>query len=282
MRLFLSLLKTVSLAVAPKVYDASTDMTGYVSITTGVGSETLTYNGATSNDAHVATADKYLNAITLGNASDGSGGLASNYQLPTLNAANALVTINPKTLTLTLTNSGYSQVYDGDAAADITPAWSFNGFISGDTSATIAYTGRNYNTANVTTANLITVSGLSITSVAGGNSSAPEDYVLDSTTKTVNATITPKTVSLAVAPKVYDASTDMTGYVSITTGVGSETLTYNGATSNDAHVATAGKYLNAITLGNASDGSGGLASNYQLPTLNVANAPISITPRLYL
>ena len=271
--------KTVSLAVAPKVYDASTDMTGYVSITTGVGGETLTYNGATSNDAHVATAGKYLNAITLGNASDGSGGLASNYQLPTLNAANALVTINPKTLTLTLTNSGYSQVYDGDAAADITPAWSFNGFISGDTSATIAYTGRNYNTANVTTANLITVSGLSITSVAGGNSSAPEDYVLDSTTKTVNATITPKTVSLAVAPKVYDASTDMTGYVSITTGVGGETLTYNGATSNDVRVATAGKYLNAITLGNASDGSGGLASNYQLPTLNVANAPISITPK---
>ena len=39
----------------PKVYDASTDMTGYVSITTGVGGETLTYNGATSNDAHVAT-----------------------------------------------------------------------------------------------------------------------------------------------------------------------------------------------------------------------------------
>ena len=189
--------KTVSLAVAPKVYDASTDMTGYVSITTGVGGETLTYNGATSNDVHVATADKYLNAITLGNASDGSGGLASNYQLPTLNAANALVTINPKTLTLTLTNSGYSQVYDGDAAADITPAWSFNGFISGDTSATIAYTGRNYNTANVTSANLITVSGLSITSVAGSNSSAPEDYVLDSTTKTANATITPKTVSLA-------------------------------------------------------------------------------------
>ena len=50
-------------------------MTGYVSITTGVGGETLTYNGATSNDAHVATADKYLDAITLGNASDGSGGL---------------------------------------------------------------------------------------------------------------------------------------------------------------------------------------------------------------
>ena len=46
--------------------------------------------------------------------------------------------------------------------------------------------------------------------------------MLDSTAK--RATITPKTVSLAVAPKVYDASTKMTGYVSITTGVGSETL----------------------------------------------------------
>ena len=77
--------------------------------------ETLTYNGATSNDAHVATTGKYLNAITLGNASDGSGGLASNYQLPTLNVTNAPITINPKTLTLTLTNSGYSQVYDGAA-----------------------------------------------------------------------------------------------------------------------------------------------------------------------
>ena len=33
-------------------------------------------------------------------------------------------------------------------------------------------------------------------------------------------TVNTKTVSLAVAPKVYDASTDMTGYVSITTGVG--------------------------------------------------------------
>ena len=149
--------KTVSLAVAPKVYDASTDMTGYVSITTGVGGETLTYNGATSNDAHVATAGKYLNAITLGNASDGSGGLASNYQLPTLNAANALVTINPKTLTLTLTNSGYSQVYDGDAAADITPAWSFNGFISGDTSALINYASKAYNDKDVAAANLLSL-----------------------------------------------------------------------------------------------------------------------------
>ena len=97
-----------------------------------------------------------------------------------------------------------------------------------------------------------------------------------------NATITPKTVLLAVAPKVYDASTDMMGYVSITTGVGGETLTYNGATSNDAHVATAGKYLDAITLGNASDGSGGLP-----PTISFLRSMLPMRlflslPRLYL
>ena len=95
-------------------------------------------------------------------------------------------------------------------------------------------------------------------------------------------TVNTKTVSLAVAPKVYDASTDMTGYVSITTGVGSETLTYNGATSNDARVATAGKYLNAITLGNASDGSGGLASNYQLLRSMLPTRLFLSLPRLYL
>ena len=72
----------------------------------------------------------------------------------------------------------------------------------------------------------------------------------------------------------------MTGYVSITTVLVGETLTYNGATSNDAHVATAGKYLNAITLGNASDGSGGLASNYQLlrSMLPMPQLPLTLRP----
>ena len=71
-------------------------MTGYVSITTGVGGETLTYNGATSNDAHVATADKY--SITLGNASDGSGGL--NFSTISYAQCCAPISITPKTVSL--------------------------------------------------------------------------------------------------------------------------------------------------------------------------------------
>ncbi len=267
--------KTVSLS-ASRTYDGTTDLTGDITITTGVGSETLTYSGATANNAHVATSGKYINAITLANATDGSGGLASNYQLPTLNSSNAAVTINAKTLTPTITNSGYSQSYDGDTSADITPTYSFSGFVSGDTDASLSNTGKNYNSANVSSASTVTISGLSISSITGSNSSVASDYVLDSSSKTVNATISKKTVGLS-ASKSYDGGTDLTGDVTITTGVGSETLTYSGATSNDAHVATSSKYINAITLTDATDGSGGLVSNYQLPTLNNSNAPVTIS-----
>ena len=69
-------------------------------------------------------------------------------------------------------------------------------------------------------------------------------------------------------------TTEGGGAGAVGTGVGAETLNYTGATSNDAHVATAGKFINAITL---TDGTG-TASNYQLPTLNNANAPVTINP----
>jgi len=100
---------TVSLSAAAKTYDGSATP-GTVTIN-GVNGETLNYSSATAASANVGgpdgntgTADNYISAITL---TDGTG-LASNYQLPTLNAANALVTINKADLTL----SG-SRSYDG-------------------------------------------------------------------------------------------------------------------------------------------------------------------------
>ena len=152
--------------------------------------------------------------------------MASNYQLPTLNAANALVTINPKTLTLTLTNSGYSQVYDGDAAADITPAWSFNGFTSGDTSALINYASKAYNDKDVAAANLITISGLTIDGITGGNNSAATDYILDANTKTVAASITRADLQIrANNDAKFVLQDDVAGYagVSYSGFVGGET-----------------------------------------------------------
>ena len=271
--------KTVGVS-ATKTYDASTDLTGFVTLTTSVGSETLTYTGATASDAHVATASKYINAITLANASDSSGGLASNYQLPTLDAAHAPVTINAKTLTETLTNTGVTKVYDGntDAPSGFTPSWGFSGFVAGDTDAALSSTGVVYNSKNVVGATTITKSGLVITGITGSHSSAASDYQLATSSASANAAITPKTVTVS-ATKTYDGSTSLTGAVTLGTGVGSETLAYSGASANDRNVVTAGKYVNAITLANATDGSGGISSNYQLPTLDAANAPVTINTK---
>ena len=99
--------KTVSLS-ASKIYDAGVDLAGYVSLLTGVGTETLSYSGATSSSKDVAVSGKYIDAITLEDAMDGSGGLASNYQLPVLDASNAPVTIGAKTVGLSA-----SRIYDG-------------------------------------------------------------------------------------------------------------------------------------------------------------------------
>jgi hypothetical protein len=56
----------------------------------------------------VAVSNKYIDAITLVDATDGSGGLASNYELPSLDANNAPVSISAKTVGLSA-----SRIYDG-------------------------------------------------------------------------------------------------------------------------------------------------------------------------
>jgi hypothetical protein len=183
------------------------------------------------------------------------------------------VTITAATITPTLINSGITKIYDGLTTAPLTfvPTYTFTGLISGDTAASLNYTAANYNTPNVSTANSITVSGMSVASITGTNNSASTDYVLNSSSKNIAASITPKTISLS-ATKTYDGTTSLSGAVSITTGVGNETLTSTNAIASDAHVVTANKYITAITLANGT----GLASNYQLPTLDVSNAAVTI------
>ncbi|MDP1654516.1 MAG: YDG domain-containing protein [Hylemonella sp.] len=100
-------------------------------------------------------------------------------------------------------------------------------------------------------------------------------------------TVTPQTLSLS-ASKVYDGSLSLgsgssgatqTGAVTLGNVVIGETLTYSAAYANNKDVQTASKYITAITIG---DGTNGLASNYQLPSLASAAAnsnTVSITPR---
>ena len=283
--------KAVTLS-ATKVYDGTMDLdAGEVVIGTGVSvggvTETLAFTGASSNDAHVATAGKYISAITLQNATDGSGGIESNYALPVLNNANAAVTITAAPLTATLNNTGVTKAYDGTRAAPagFSPTWAFSGLVPGDSTATLASTGSSYNAEDVADATTLTVSGVSLSAVSGTNGSASSDYNLATTSADVAATITRKEVGLS-ASKVYDGTAALdASEVTVTTGVGSETLTVTNAQANDVNVVTANKHIVAVTLVDATDSSGGLAANYQLPGglgeagLSSGNAAVVITAK---
>ena len=210
--------KTVTLS-ASKTYDGSTNLSGsQLTIGALINSETLGYNGATASDSHVATPGKYVSAIALTNATDGSGGLASNYQLPTLDAANAALTINPKMLLPTLSNTSVSKVYDGttNAPTGFAPTYSFTGLVSGDTAVSLSHASALYNNANVANANTLTLSGMRIGAITGTNGSAASDYVLDATSKSVGASITQATLTVTANNDARFASqTDTTNYAGV-------------------------------------------------------------------
>ena len=261
---------------ASKAYDGTTSLAGNVTLSGMLDGETLNYTGATSNDSHVATANKYISALTLTNGT----GLASNYALPAFSysAVNNNVSITAATLTPTLSNNNVTKTYDGATSAPkgFTPIWTYAGLATGDTAASVAYTRAIYDNADVGTASKVTVSGISLSTITGSNSSALTDYALSASSRDVPASITTKTLTVSVsASKVYDGTTSLAGSVILSGMLDGETLNYTGATSNDSHVATANKYISALTL---ADGTG-LASNYTLPALSysAANNNVSIT-----
>ena len=102
---------------------------GAVNIMTGVGTETLGYTTATASDANVATVGKYITAITL---IDGSG-KASNYVLPTLNVANAPVTINPVTALVVVGATAQGKAYDGTTTVTLLNTGTLSGLIGNQT-----------------------------------------------------------------------------------------------------------------------------------------------------
>ncbi|WVN40956.1 MBG domain-containing protein [beta proteobacterium MWH-UniP1] len=273
--------RTVTLT-ATKVYDGSTSLTGsQVTIGTGVGSETLTYTNASANSKHVAgadgnttTADNFIAAITLADGSN--GGLAGNYQLPTLNATNAPVTITAKTLTPTVSNTGVTKVYDGTTTAPggFTPTYTFSGLITDDTAAVLTNTGAAYNSATVAGANQITVSGLAIGSITGTNSSQATDYVLDATSKTVAAAITPATLS-ATGTKVYDGSTSFAGSELTVAGVNNEVFTASGFGLLSSRNVQTNEKLSSVAGLVLSGRAGAELSNYF--ALTVEDTTVSVT-----
>ena len=197
----------------------------------------------------MAVSNKYIDAITLTDAVDGSGGLASNYQLPSLDAANAPVIIGAKTVGLSA-----SRIYDGSEnliGSDVT-------ITTGVGSETLTHTGTTSSSKDVAVSNKY-IDAITLTDAVDGSGGLASNYQLPNLdSNNAPVLISARIVSLS-ADRVYNGSLDLIGTdVTITTGVGSETLTHTGTTSSSKDVAVSNKYIDTITLTDAIDGSGGL------------------------
>ena len=253
---------TLTGTTATKVYDGTTALTGnQISLSGLVSGQTLTYTGATASSANVGSGN-YITGLTLANGT----GLASNYVLPTLSTTTAPVIITPKAVSI-------AGVKTYDATTGLTGSQvTITGLISTET---LSYTAAAANDANVATANKYFSA---ITLADGTNGGLATNYALPSlvsASASNSVTINPLTVTLTgtTATKVYDGTTALTGnQISLSGLVSGQTLTYTGATASSANVGS-GNYITGMTL---ADGTG-LASNYALPTLNLANAPVDIT-----
>lgn len=230
----------------------------------GANVPTLAISGATS------TAGFYV----AGNHSLNITGPSTNYLgYATPSYSNATANITQASLTVTGVVAS-DRAYNGTAIAGFSNNGSLLGVLSNSTSSVsdvvTLNTSGNFSSKNVGDNLAVTLS-----STVGGADAA--NYNVTQPTGIV-ANITKKTVSLSDV-QTYSGSNVLTN-VAIVTGVAGETLTYSGAVANSSQVAdNSSNYITAITLGNqvgANLTSGGLASNYQLPALNVTNAPVTI------
>ena len=291
---------------ASKVYDGTTDVRTAVQLGGLIGNETLAIASAAANDAHVASSGKFIQSIAL---ADGSG-LAGNYALPTLNAANAPVAISARPVSASASIVPVAKVYDGTrVATGSTLSSSVSGAVASDTlgldSSSVTL---QYNDAHVANATTISASGtpaLAIRSsgsgLQNGSDSAnrvvalPSDYVLSSppSISPVAARIQARPLGATVTiggtlSKTYDGTTSASGALvqgTVTGALVGDTvaldLTPVGLAYNSSDVATANAILASGTplLGLQGSGNISQASDYQIVPPVVPPAVASITPR---
>ena len=197
--------------------------------------------------------------VTLSSSYGGAD--AGNYTFT--NQASTTADITPKAITISGITA-INKTYDGNNSATVNTA-NASGWLSGD-SVTVAATGT-FDDKNAGTGKTVTLSRFIYSGEGVGN------YTISDQSTTM-ASINPKVLSL-MASKTYDGTNSLVTGVQIVGLVGNETLSTLNATANDANVATLDKYINQIVL--TDGGNGGLASNYALPVLNAANAPVTIS-----
>lgn len=174
-------------------------------------------------------------------------------------SAPLIVTVGKKTLTVA-TLAASNKVYDATTAATLTGG-TLSGVLAGDEANVgldVSSAAATFDNKNVGNGKTVTATGLVL------NGSAASNYVLNPTTATTTANITPLTITGAITAsnKVYDGGTSATIATRTVTGVlGSDVVTLTGGTATfaDKNVAT-GKTVTATGLILA----GADAGNYSL------------------
>ena len=246
--------KTVSLA-ATKVYDGNTDMTGKVTVETGIAGEALNYSGATVNNKTVLGAS-YINAITL---VDGTG-LASNYQVtPGLMVGLNTASITPKALTASYT--AQDKVYDGTSVATVTAGTTD---IVGSDVVNINNSSALFDSKQFGTSKTVTVS---VISLAGGDAS---NYALQNATAITHANISKAmlTVTANAVTKTYDGTTTASGNGTVGTlagaGAGEVVNNLGSQVFTDKNIGTANKTVKASGVTIKDSGNADVTGNYAI------------------
>ena len=298
-----------------KVYDATNtasftptySFTGFASGDTSATLSNTTLQYATSGNvatSHVVGSDRVLaNGLAVTGITGSNGSLATDYSVNgTANSGAASASITAAALTASLTNTGVTKVYDATNAASFTPTYSFTGFASGDTSATLSNTTLQYATSgNVATSHVVgsdrvLANGLAVTGITGSNGSLATDYSVNGTANSgaASASITAAALTASLTntgvTKVYDATNtasftptySFTGFASGDTSATLSNTTLQYATSGNvatSHVVGSDRVLaNGLAVTGITGSNGSLATDYSVNgTANSGAASASIT-----
>jgi len=262
---------TVGALSQTKVYDGTTQVTALgqgigfdvSNMVQGEGIATVALSYADANVARgvggVVLSNK---TVTVSGAVAASNTDLANYAVTY--AANTTSTITPAPLQVTVLD--LSKMYDGMANATGTAVLTDSSprLIGSDALLGGTFT---FTDVNAGTNKIVNVSNVS---VRDGNNGG--NYAISYVNNT-SSTITPKPVTLS-AMKAYDGSADLTGWVTINTGIAGQVLSYSNARANSSEAGVIGNYISQIVLVSTPTS---LASNFALPELSAITAPVSIS-----
>jgi hypothetical protein len=265
---------TASYSAASKTYNASMSATVTGSSSDVIGGDTVYFSNTSAN---FGSKDVGIGKIVTVSGIGIGGADAANYALQN---TTAVTTADISAKNLTASFSAATRAYNGGVVASVTGS-SID--IVGSDAITFSTTSASFDTKDVGTGKVVTVSGIGLGGADAGN------YSLQNTSLSTTGTIIQKDVSitsLTADNKVYDGGrTAVISAGTVATGVGSETLLVSGSGSfADKNAGTSKTVTVAdVTALTKSDGTGDWR-NYKLvstgsmtTSADIAQAALTVT-----